>query len=303
VSIKSIVAPLVMGILIASPSASFADYDYQVNGTEGIWEWEIDTSATDGIDDLRIYDLAETEINGDGFDEFGIYSIDGDEFDTSSSDGDIIEGQIVFSGEEGDNTEDGTVTWTFSNNNWQQVLASLTSGSLRITGDLGSDGDTTWLTQGSYLLSYEDSSLFNEEDETRTTLNNGADDDPIFLWETDGEITTNGEDSRLYGQDEIEITAEGTSLTLTIYAYAHVNDLSVDTVTYFNAFERFVNENKYRTDIFRVSNFLPAKKVVPLRMTSNLTFGDSQYGSDMLSDLDGELRKLINMINLKYGSL
>ena len=287
---KSTIAPLALGILIASPSASFADYDYTVNGSEANWVWDIDDSITDGVDDLYIRDLNGNNINGDLFDEFGVYYVDGDTFDTSSSGGDIVDGQIEFPGDEGENTEGGTVTWTFSNNNWHSVLTSSSSEELKIRGNLGSDEWTTWLSQGSYLFSYEGDGA------------NGPDNDPIILWESDGEIITDGEDSRVDNDDGVSITKTGTSLTLTVFAYAHRNDGSLDTASYFNLFESFVNENKYRTDIFTPSYFAK-KPVIALRKSSNLSFADSQYGSDMLSDPDGELRKLINVINLRYGTL
>lgn len=287
---KSTIAPLALGILIASPSASFADYDYTVNGSEANWVWDIDDSITDGVDDLDIDDLNGETINYDLFDEFGVYYVDGDNFDTSSSDGDIEGGQIEFPGTGGDETEGGTVTWTFSNNNWHSVLTSSSSAPLEIRGNLGSDEWTTWLTQGPYLLSYQEDGA------------NGPGDDPIILWESDGVIKTDGEDSRVDGEDELSITKTGTSLTLTVFAYAHRNDGSLDTASYFNLFESFVNENKYRTDIFTPS-YGAKKPVIALRKSSNLSFADSQYGSDMLSDPDGELRKLINVINLRYGTL
>jgi hypothetical protein len=40
-----------------------------------------------------------------------------------------------------------------------------------------------------------------------------------------------------------------------------------------------------------------------LRQTSNLSFDQSQHGSDTLSDPDGQLRKTLNSINAKYGNL
>jgi hypothetical protein len=40
-----------------------------------------------------------------------------------------------------------------------------------------------------------------------------------------------------------------------------------------------------------------------VRQTSNLTFGQSLYASDTLSDEDGELRKTVDQIMNKYGSL
>jgi hypothetical protein len=284
-------APLLTVFLIISSNAANANYDYTVPGSEADWEWEIETNDQDGVDDLFIYDKNGEEINGDLFDDFGVFSIDGDEFDTSSSDGDIVEGQITFLGEAETNTEGGSVTWIFSDNYVRQVLISANPEDLEIYGDVGSDDNTTWLTQGTYLLSYE-----NNEDGT------GPADDPIILWETDGEIKSDGEDSRVDGNDEVLVTANGTSLTVTMYAYAHRNDGTLDTTTFFQRFESFISENKLRTDIFTTSYGAVQKKAA-LRMNSNLTFTESQYGSDMLSDPDGELRKLINSIALKYGNL
>jgi hypothetical protein len=40
-----------------------------------------------------------------------------------------------------------------------------------------------------------------------------------------------------------------------------------------------------------------------LRQTSNLSFDQSQHGSDTLSDPDGQLRKTLDSINAKYGNL
>lgn len=292
---KSTIAPLALGILIASPSASFADYNYTVNGSEANWVWDIDTSDDDGVDDMDIREFSGAYINGDLFDDFGTYEVDGDSFDTSSTNGDIVGGQIQFLGSEGDNTEGGTVTWTFSNNNWHSVLTSSSSAELEILGDLGSDSSTTWLTQGSYLLSYEEDGA------------NGPDNDPIILWESDGVIKTDGEDSRVDNEEDVIITKTGTSLSFTVFAYAHRNDYSLSTAAYFNLFESFVKENKYRTDIFTTS-FTPAApaqrvEVVNVRQSSNLLFSASQFGSDRLSDPDGGLRALVDTLMAKYGNL
>ena len=46
-----------------------------------------------------------------------------------------------------------------------------------------------------------------------------------------------------------------------------------------------------------------AKAPVMLRQTYNLSFDQSQHGSDTLSDPDGQLRKTIDSINAKYGNL
>jgi len=47
----------------------------------------------------------------------------------------------------------------------------------------------------------------------------------------------------------------------------------------------------------------PAPAPVYVRQTSNLTFAQSLYASDTLSDPDGELRKTVDQIMAKYGSL
>jgi hypothetical protein len=49
----------------------------------------------------------------------------------------------------------------------------------------------------------------------------------------------------------------------------------------------------------------PAPVLAPvyIRQTSNLTFAQSLYGSDTLSDPDGELRKTVDQIMSKHGSL
>ena len=47
----------------------------------------------------------------------------------------------------------------------------------------------------------------------------------------------------------------------------------------------------------------PALAPVYVRQTSNLTFAQSLYASDTLSDPDGELRKTVDQIMEKYGSL
>ena len=47
----------------------------------------------------------------------------------------------------------------------------------------------------------------------------------------------------------------------------------------------------------------PAPAPVYVRQTSNLTFAQSLYASDTLSDPDGELRETVDQIMAKYGSL
>ena len=60
----------------------------------------------------------------------------------------------------------------------------------------------------------------------------------------------------------------------------------------------------YAGGIFTFSPKVPELIATPaLRQTSNLSFDQSQYGSDTLSDPDGQLRKTIDSINAKYGNL
>ena len=47
----------------------------------------------------------------------------------------------------------------------------------------------------------------------------------------------------------------------------------------------------------------PAPAPVYIRQSSNLTFAQSLYASDTLSDPDGELKKTVDQIMNKYGSL
>jgi hypothetical protein len=53
----------------------------------------------------------------------------------------------------------------------------------------------------------------------------------------------------------------------------------------------------------RYTGFYPGAVQVNVRQTSNLTFAQSLYASDTLSDEDGELRKTVDQIMNKYGSL
>ena len=47
----------------------------------------------------------------------------------------------------------------------------------------------------------------------------------------------------------------------------------------------------------------PAAPAASIRRSTNLTFKESLYGSDTLSDPDGELRKTVDQIMAKHGSL
>ena len=47
----------------------------------------------------------------------------------------------------------------------------------------------------------------------------------------------------------------------------------------------------------------PAPAEVYVRKSTNLQFNEAMYGSDKLSDPDGQLRKTVDSINAKYGNL
>ena len=62
-----------------------------------------------------------------------------------------------------------------------------------------------------------------------------------------------------------------------------------------------LNLNDSSAYLKQVWTWTPAP--VYVRQTSNLTFAQSLYASDTLSDSDGELRKTVDQIMLKHGSL
>jgi hypothetical protein len=59
----------------------------------------------------------------------------------------------------------------------------------------------------------------------------------------------------------------------------------------------------YLKQVWTWSGTSVAPVAVSVRQSSNLTFTQSRYGSDTLSDPDGELRKTIDSIDAKYGYL
>jgi len=118
--------------------------------------------------------------------------------------------------------------------------------------------------------------------------------------------------------DWVDVSFTGNMLQVKHYAFAYringaiynTKDKTNDRINnqkntdqFFTQFLAFVNEDPTRTDIFSY-NFINLPAVaVALRQTSNLSFDQSQYGSDTLSDPDGQLRKTIDSINAKYGNL
>lgn len=74
-----------------------------------------------------------------------------------------------------------------------------------------------------------------------------------------------------------------------------------------NQFNSGVDMNSSTDYLKQVWTWSPAPAPAPapeyVRQTSNLTFAQSLYASDTLSDPDGELRKTVDQIMAKYGSL
>jgi hypothetical protein len=187
---------------------------------------------------------------------------------------------------------DGARTQLFQfEENWVRVRAtSVTEAPINVSSNLGSDLETIFTTIDGKLFSYKKNG-------------NNMDSGPIFQWETDGTLTNPTIDS-------VQINKTGTSLDLKLYVYAHdiTNNLLVNRVDYLQQFALFAGENRNRTDTFiYVAPPAPAPAPAPapvyVRQTSNLTFAQSLYASDTLSDPDGELRKTVDQIMAKYGSL
>ena len=159
---------------------------------------------------------------------------------------------------------------------------------------MGSDSDSFYTTLGSHFISYQ---------KDWVTGLPGDDDpfDPIFKWETNGVIDFENDD------DEPIVTITGQSLQLTHYAYVYRTDGFTSSEEFFASFLKFVDADKTRTDVFDINWRAPAPAPAPapvyVRQTSNLTFAQSLYASDKLSDPDGQLRATLDQVMNKYGSL
>jgi len=60
---------------------------------------------------------------------------------------------------------------------------------------------------------------------------------------------------------------------------------------------------RFKTDGQWTESSSPAPVETYVRKSTNLQFNEALYGSDKLSDLDGQLRKTVDAINAKYGYL
>ena len=281
---------ILLGAVLAvflNPTTAMANggpQNYDVVGTEATWRWFV---GNDRIWELNI-DENGGNFNGeilivDGFDEFeGNVIINNSTFNTNGASATISGGSVTFT--DTDHPGD-TLNYQFQNN-WYQTTVSLdAAGSIKLYGNLGSDGGTTWTTIGGKLFSYE----IDEVD-------GGVHKDPIFYWPTPPTTYTNGNDNP-------ELVVSGTSLTFKLHAFAHQENLSINPLDYMAKFAQFASENINRTDIFNYATWSPAPAPAYVRQSSNLTFAQSLYASDTLSDPDGQLRATVDQVMSKYGSL
>jgi hypothetical protein len=263
--------------------ANGGSQNYDVVGTEATWRW---TLSDYNITELTIDENGgnfSSALNYDGFDGWGFVAIDGNGFTTNGASATISGGSVTFT----DPRHPGdTVNYQFQNN-WLQTTVSLdTAGPVRLFGDLGSDDGTIWTTIDGKLFSYQ-------------RIGDFVYSDPIFYWSTPPTTYANN-------NDDTELVVSGTSLVSKLYAFAHQEDSSINHLDYMAKFAQFASENINRTDIFNYATWSPAPAPAPaasIRRSTNLTFTQSLYASDTLSDPDGELRKTVDQIMAKYGSL
>jgi len=283
------------GLVFIAPTATAADAVIQ--GSGACWVWNVGSTS---VNELDIYDNCnkDNRIHSDGYDGFGTGRVGAGEFGSfgvaPTVDNVLVENQITVPGNAGEDSEGSSYTISFSNNNVTYLINSASeTNQLRISGNLGSDFRTIYTTIGSHFISYQ----VNND----TGLPYG---DPIFLWETNGTYTRDDNDDPPLenGGDRVRVSTTGYMLQLKHYAYAHRNTGFSSPNEFFNLFLKFVDENKNRTDVFTI-DWRPAPVPVYVRQSSNLTFAQSLYASDTLSDPDGQLRKTVDQIMNKYGSL
>ena len=315
------------GLLFFTPTvnADLPEWPYAESCSGGVcWYWS--TFGSIGIHELEIYnDILDGDpsINDDGYDDFGGASINGHFFDWNLTESVFIDGllvgnEIIIPGTVEEETEGSTYTVTFSRNNVTFLIQSLdTADTLTIGGeingepggDLGSDTETFYFTLGSHFISYA------ADDETGLPFNDGIlnnpNFDPIFKWETNGVITSEADPDT----DHATVTTTGQMLQLTHYAYAYDPEGFLNSDAFFTNFLKFIDEDKTRMDVFTVdwrptatatataTDTATATATAYVRQSSNLTFAQSLYSSDTLSDEDGQLRATVDQVMSKYGSL
>jgi hypothetical protein len=321
-----------LGLTILAPAANAAEFPIISNGNS--WNWNFDFE-NNRISDLTI--CANTDCDdedvvvGDLYDGFGRGRVDEYPFNWELSETyleeEIVNNEVFIPGDDS-GEPDTTYTITLADNNITYLINSVEEDNLRIFGNLGSDGGTRFITLGGRLFSYEmqNSEDFLDDDGSFYVQNFMPSYDPILLWEISANASLTSIDEEndevlgtlLDSYDEVNVSLTGNMLQVKHYAFAYringavynTKDTTNDRINnqkntdqFFTQFLTFVNEDPTRTDIFTY-NFINLPAVaVALRQTSNLSFDQSLYGSDTLSDPDGQLRKTIDSINAKYGNL
>jgi hypothetical protein len=288
--LKILLIRILLGAVLAvflNPTTAMANggpQNYDVVGTEATWRW---SPYDDCISELMIDENGGDfvlPINEDGFDTLGYVKIGEVIFNTNGASATISGGSVTFT--DTDHPGD-TVNYQFQDNWWQTTVSLDTAGSIKLSQNLGSDSRTVWTTINGKLFSYEN-------------LDNFVRDDPIFYWSTPPSTYTNDNDNP-------ELAVSGTSLTLKLHAFAHQQNTDVNHIDYMAKFAQFASENVNRTDVFNYETWSPAPAPAPapvyVRQSSNLTFAQSLYASDTLSDPDGQLRATVDQVMSKYGSL
>ncbi len=250
-NIFKIIAIAAALVFVSPATASVAD-EVRVVGDGAIWCWEPYSDKADGVSELTIFTLEavdcddwDNEILGDGYDGFGYLDIGGVR---------ALEDQV---------------SRTFDKNWVEYVISAGSSDSLEITGNMGSDGGTRWVSLDGRLFSYQ---RCTNDDKVYTCY------DPIFMWETDGSITYADSD------DDPDIIKTGTSLRLKHYAYAYETNEDFGVDDFFSLFSQWVAQNIERTDIF-TSAWLPGKDTTFWRSVENcrLDFGKAVTAGASLS--------------------
>lgn len=185
-----------------------------------------------------------------------------------------------------------------------EMLQSCRGKDIMLAGKLIADEDIKVLAAGERSAVFQVQTVYNEK-----TLNNGT----YFYFYPVRSISGNGgEWSRSIGFSRSNETY--------IYHCDYFEDLRLPTPDPEYRLCRHFDDNQVFGNSFRVGSHLPitatgialfqvyqsgitAIPAPALRQTSNLSFDQSQHGSDTLSDPDGQLRKTLDSINAKYGNL
>jgi hypothetical protein len=328
-----------LGLTILAPAANAENFPIISNGNSWNWDFSFETNRVRDLTICASTDCDDDEdiVVGDLYDGFGRARVDELPFDWELSEtyleGEIVDNEVFIPGDDS-GEPDTTYTITLADNNITYLINSVEENNLRIFGNLGSDGGTRFITLGGRQFSYEMqmSEDFLDDDGTFYVQNFMPSSDPILLWEISANasltsIEENDEvlDTLLDSYDDVNVSLTGNMLQVKHYAFAYrINGAIYNTMDttndrinnqnntdqFFTQFLAFVNEDPTRTDIFTY-NFInlpavaaaPAPAPVYVRQTSNLTFAQSLYASDTLSDPDGQLRKTVDQIMAKYGSL